>query len=382
MTGVQTCALPICLEDSIAFANRPTHKGSGYSGSPATLGPPRIPFQGLKRVARRVQGCCSEAGVELSSPTIELLGRWLPCRPTAAESFEFTVCASQDSRQVVVRKSAGTGNVISSPLVGRTSQLAILKARWEQACEGMGQIVLLIGDEGAGKSRLLHELNGVVAAAAEPSQWIRWFCQPGRSGQSLHPAADFFRSACQFSPESDSVEQLSGYLSQWNVATPEMLSVFAALLQLPRTASADVERQRAEFEQLTATQRRDRWQQALLECLKSVAAVSPVVFVVEDLQWVDPATLTLLHTLVDQGLNERVLTILTFRPEFETPWGSRAHQTQVALSRLTKRHATSVFSSITGVTDPSPSLVEELMAVSEGIPLFVEEFARLYQCDR
>ena len=206
--------------------------------------------------------------------------------------------------------------------------------------------------------------------------------QPGLSGQSLHPAADFFRSACHFSPESDSVEQLSDYLSQWNVATPEMLSVFAALLQLPRTASADVERQRAEFEQLTATQRRDRWQQALLECLKSVAAVSPVVFVVEDLQWVDPATLTLLHTLVDQGLNERVLTILTFRPEFETPWGSRAHQTQVALSRLTKRHATSVFSSITGVTDPSPSLVEELMSVSEGIPLFVEEFARLHQCDR
>ena len=70
-------------------------------------------------------------------------------------------------------------------------------------------------------------------------------------------------------------------------------------------------------------------------------------------------------------------SILTFRPEFETPWGSRAHQSQVALSRLTKRHATSLFSSITGVADPPPSLIEELLAVSEGIPLFVEEFARL-----
>ena len=379
--GERADGLPALLDYALTFLASivPTDAPVGfevYGAEPnttATSGLSTIPFQGLKRVALRVQGSVSEAGLELSPPTFELLRRWLPCREISEEDFEIRVGGSQDARCLVVRKSAIAAEVIPLPLMGRASQLAMLKARWEQACEGMGQIVLLIGDEGVGKTRLLQELQDEVAMTPEKSRWIHWSCQPGLSGQSLHPAIEFLRSACGFSSESDALERLSGFLSQWNAATPETLAVFATLLQLPITA------QRADVERLTATQRRDLLQQTLLDWLKSVATAAPVVFVVEDLQWVDPATLTLLHKLVDQGLNERVLTILTFRPEFETPWGSRAHQSQVALSRLTKRHATSLFSSITGVVDPQPSLVEELIAVSEGIPLFVEEFARLQQ---
>ncbi|MFM9963035.1 MAG: AAA family ATPase [Planctomycetaceae bacterium] len=334
--------------------------------------------ESLQRPALRLRGRVSESGLEVTPATMELLQRWLPCRSQGGGAANITISLNdpRDSGEIGVRVRTDTTLAGSWPLVGRASQLAILKARWEQTCEGMGQVVLLIGDEGVGKTRLIQELSTVVGESSQRPHWIRWSCRPVLSGQSLHPATEYFREMCQQSQAIDAVEQLRGYLSQWKLSNPETLTMFSSLLQLPTDGlSEEIQQRRLESERLTATQRRDRTQQGLLDWLKQVAATAPVVFVVEDLQWVDPATLALLHALLDQGLNERVLTILTFRPEFETPWGSRAHQTQVALSRLTKRNAVAVFSNITGVTDLSPNLIEQLMAVTEGVPLFVEAFA-------
>lgn len=325
-----------------------------------------------KRAAIRLQGHVSESGLKVTPASMELLRRWLPCD---LHGTEVKIILGSNSLSLT-----DTALAELRPLVGRASQLAILKARWEQTCEGMGQVVLLIGDEGVGKTRLIQELKSVVAESSQRSHWIRWSCRPVVSGQSLHPATEYFREMCQQSLATDAVEQLRVYLSQWKLSNPETLTMFSSLLQLPTSGlSEEIQQRRFELDRLTATQRRDRTQQGLLDWLKQVATTAPVVFVVEDLQWVDPATLALLHALLDQGLNERVLTLLTFRPEFETPWGSRAHQTQVALSRLTKRNAVAVFSNITGVTDPSPHLIEQLMAVSEGVPLFVEAFAIAHQ---
>jgi energy-coupling factor transporter ATP-binding protein EcfA2 len=371
---------------------------------------------GLKRVALCLQGAVSPSGLEVRPSTMEVLDRWLPCRAKAGSENVFEVAVGPAAAQASTASQAsteegglsaesdlaaetgaanrGVGHVIAVrvvnpdpdpdataaqwPLVGRASQLAILKSRWDQAREGMGQIVLLIGDEGSGKTRLLRELRGAIASASEPVQWIQWSCRPGQMGQSFHPAAEFLRRVCQGSHAADAIKQIGTFLDQSNAASPDTLTLFATLLQLPAsTLTTDVRRRLIELEELTAAQRRDRCQQLLLEWLKQVATASPLVFVVEDLQWVDPATLALVQALVDQGLSKRVLTILTFRPEFETPWGSRAHQTQVAISRLTKRHATSIFSAITGQTAPPPEVIDELMSVSEGIPLYIESFALL-----
>jgi serine/threonine protein kinase len=325
----------------------------------------------LKHRAPRLAGRVSAAGWEISPRTLETLRRWLPCRVTPAATNTTGVASRRASALARNDEPMGPGadalrlaqtfafwevftaerwlpvRVVAietktpRPMVGRASQLAMLKARWEQAREGMGQIVLLIGDEGSGKTRLIQELSDVVAAANQESHWVRWSCRPGLSSESLHPATEFFRD--------------SG-------------------IQLPAELTDET------LQGITATQRRDRWEQGLLEWRKQLAATSPVVFVVEDLQWVDPATLAFLHRLIDLGISERVLTILTFRPEFETPWGSRAHQTQVALSRLTKRHVISMFSAIAGISEPPASLVDELLEATDGIPLFVEGFARTRNC--
>lgn len=220
------------------------------------------------------------------------------------------------------------------PLVGRAAPLAMLKARWDQACEGLGQTVLLTGEEGTGKTRLVRELHRYATATAADVGWVEWACLPGRETRLGHPAEDYF---------SD-----------------------------PRNSSADGEQTRTE--ELTAVSPRDRWHRSLVEWLRALAAAGPTAFAVEDVQWADPETLWFLHALVELELRDRLLVVLTARPEFESPWGSRASQTLIALGRLTKRHAADLYRGVTG-TAPPPELVEEVMAATCGIPQSVEGFA-------
>ena len=307
--------LPTLLRHSLAFFAELKLAGSEVAFSVDTA-----ESESLRHRATRLSGRVSARGLELTPRSLEVVRRWLP-------SHDFSLISSDIGDETY-------------SLVGRASQLAILKARWEQAREGMGQIVLLIGDEGTGKTRLIQELHKSQLETSASVEWICWACRPGLEADRPHPAIEYFQDA---------------------------------------GANSDLHLSELELAELTAVQNRDRWQRALVAWLKRIVAVRPVMFVVEDLQWADPATLAFLQTLMDLGLHDRVLTILTCRPEFETPWGSRAHQTQVALSRLTKRHATSLFSSITGVVEPSASVVEELIIASDGIPLFVEGFSRAWQ---
>lgn len=322
----------------------------------------------LKRRVTRLSGRVSARGLEISPENSETLLRWRPCRTrqTAEDSdrilqtleTEFVAIPAPNDHWEVSLAAKGWLSVRfaslettfpAQPLVGRTSQLAMLKARWDQACEGMGQFVLLIGDEGSGKTRLIQELSAVVTAGNTATRWIHWSCRPDLAGEHEEGTTIFQNLPANESPPS---ERNLGDLRK-----------DTALTAAP---------------EISASQRRVRRQQELLDWLKQLAAESPVVFVVENLQWVDPATLAFLHRLMDLGFKERVLTILTFRPEFETPWGSRAHQTQVALSRLTKRHAAAMFSAMTGVTDLPASLMDQLIADTDGIPMFVEGFARAW----
>ena len=113
-----------------------------------------------------------------------------------------------------------------------------------------------------------------------------------------------------------------------------------------------------------------------MEWLKALAKHAPVLFIVEDLHWVDPATLELLSQVMEQGHNDRLLTIFTLRPAFETPWGSRAHQTQLALNRLSRRHAAAMLAAQSGTPDIADALLESVMVETGAVPLAVEEFAR------
>ncbi len=232
-----------------------------------------------------------------------------------------------------------------SPLTGRDQETSLLKDRWEQAAEGMGQVVLLIGEAGLGKSRLVYTLKdhvlGQLVEGETDSPVIEWRCSPHFQNTGLYPAIDFFERALEFEPEHKlgtenaaqaRFDRLVRYLDQYLLARPETVPLWASLLSLPTS-------DRFPPLSLSPPRQREETFRALVDWLHARAAQRPILLIVEDLHWVDASTLEFLGQFIAEGLHDRILTLLTFRPEFQTPWPAVAHQTSLALNRLTRRQA-------------------------------------------
>ena len=264
-----------------------------------------------------------------------------------------------------------------TPLIGREMELGIIKDRWEHAEEGMGQVVLLIGDAGLGKSRLVREIKEHLAGSDvnSPPPVIEWRCSAYHSGSSLFPATDFFQRLLGFarsdSPQ-DRLDKLVRHLREFKLDEPEQLALFASLLSVPPD-------ERCAPIELSPIRQKERTQALLLEWLREYSSEQPVLFILEDLHWVDPSTLEFLGSHLEQGLNDRVLTLLSCRPEFRTPWPTYGHQTQVALTRLTKRQIGEMMRRQSGVDDIPTEIVAQVIDRTDGVPLFVEEFTRMVQ---
>jgi class 3 adenylate cyclase/tetratricopeptide (TPR) repeat protein len=265
-----------------------------------------------------------------------------------------------------------------SPLTGRDQETSLLKDRWEQAQEGMGQIVLLIGEPGLGKSRLVftlkeHVLGGIVESETD-SPVIEWRCSPHFQNTGLYPAIDFFERALEFGregPPEARFDRLIHYLKQYGLARPETVPLWASLLSLPTT-------DRFPPLSLSPPRQREETFRAMVEWLHARAAQRPILFIVEDLHWMDASTLEFLEQFIAEGLHDRILTVLTFRPEFKTPWPSVAHQTSLALNRLTRRQAGELMRKKSGGA-LSDALIEQVYDRTGGVPLFVEEFTKMVQ---
>ncbi len=297
----------------------------------------------------------------------EVAGRTNPRRRTgeqdetsAADSFEATVALT--------------------PLMGRKTEVSLLEDRWEQAQEGMGQIVLIVGEAGLGKSRLVRALTEVVqesmgaeASASTPhSPIIEWRCSQRTQNTGLHPVTDYFRRLLHFDREETPAVQfdrLASHLEEFDLDRPELIALFAKLLFLP----AD---ERYPAPTLPPIREREEVFRGLQQWLRACADRLPVLFVVEDLHWIDASTLEFLGEFIGQGLHDRILTLLTFRPEFKMPWPAPAHQTSLALNRLTRRQVAELMQKDAGGPVPE-SLVAQIYQRTGGVPLLVEEFTRM-----
>ena len=224
-----------------------------------------------------------------------------------------------------------------TPLTGRDHEINLLKDRWEQAQEGMGQVVLLVGEPGLGKSRVVYTLKehvlGQMVEGEVDAPVIEWRCSPHYQNSGLYPAIDFYERALAFGreePPSARFDRLVRRLEQYELDRPETVPLWAALLSLPTT-------ERFPPPSLPPARQREETFRAMLEWLHTRAARRPILFVVEDLHWADASTLEFLGQFLAEGQNDSILTLLTFRPEFKTPWPAVAHQTSLALNRLTRR---------------------------------------------
>jgi predicted ATPase len=268
-------------------------------------------------------------------------------------------------------EAAGSSGL--TPLVGREQEIALLLERWGQVKEGSGQVVLLSGEAGIGKSRLVQVLTEQVAA--EPQAWLTpCQCSPYHQHSALYPWIDLLeRVALRFEREEAPAQKLSkleGFLVQYGLPLAEAVPLFAALLSLPLPA---------DYAPLTMSPERQRQQtlQALLAILLRIAAQQPILFVMEDLHWVDPSTLELLSLLVDQGPTARILALWTFRPDFSPPWTGRSHLTQVTVHRLPRQQAVEVICQVAHGKTLPPEVVEQIVAKTDGVPLFVEELTKM-----
>jgi class 3 adenylate cyclase/predicted ATPase len=326
-------------------------------------------------IAARLQGLAAPDTVVVSDATWRLVQGYFACDdlgPQPLKGVETPVRAYQvlglsgaQSRLDVVSPRGLT------PLVGREVEVALLRERWAQAQDGLGQVVLLSGEAGIGKSRLVLAMKEQVADAPH-SRW-ECRCSPYFQDSALYPLIELASRALQFgrdeAPEGK-LQKLETALARYGLAQPDTVALWAALLSVPLTEAYPPLH-------LTPQRQKQKTLDAIVALLLAQAAEQPVLFIVEDVHWVDPSTLEFLTLLIDLGPAARILTLLTCRPEFHAPWGVRPHLTPLTLTRLPRPQVPQMIVRITGGKALPPEVVDQIVAKTDGVPLFVEELTKM-----
>jgi predicted ATPase len=258
-----------------------------------------------------------------------------------------------------------------TPLVGRESEVALLLERWEQVKAGQGQVILLSGDAGIGKSRLVQMLKEHIAY--EPH--TRWECRSAEYYQNtaLFPLADLFQRLLRFeaheTPDAKS-EKLEPALSQYRLPLEETVPLFAPLLTLLLPEN------RYPLPNLSPQRQRQKILETIVAILLELTEQQPVLFIVEDLHWTDPTTLELLGLLLDQIPTASVLVLLTCRPHSQPAWHHRSYITEMTLNRLSQPQIERMTERITDEKRLPPEVRQLIVQRTDGVPLFVEEITK------
>ena len=254
-------------------------------------------------------------------------------------------------------------------LVGREEELELLLRRWSKAKAGEGQLVLLSGEAGIGKSRLTAAL--LERLVGEPHTPLRNFCSPQHTDSALYPIVGQMERAAGLAHDDTPharLDKFDALLSQASTAK-EDAALFAELLSLPNDG-------RYPTLELTPQRRRQRTLEALISQVTTLSRQKPVLMIFEDAHWADPTSLELFGRIVDTMPTLRVLLIVTFRLEFQAPWIGRPHVTALTLNRLAQRDIDALIDCVAGNEFLLPSVRQDIVERTDGIPLFVEEMTK------
>jgi class 3 adenylate cyclase/tetratricopeptide (TPR) repeat protein len=258
-----------------------------------------------------------------------------------------------------------------TPLVGRQSEVTLLLEGWEQSTVGKGHVVVLRGEAGIGKSRLVEVLRECLRR--EDSGRFLWRCSPYHTSSALHPVIEHLQRLLQWqrddTPETK-LAKLEQVLRTYSFPLQEAVPLWATLLSVPLLDR---------YPPLTLPPQRQRQQtfEALVAWLLAEAERQPVLAVWEDLHWADPSTLELLSLVIDQAPTAPMLILVTCRPEFRSPWATGSHLTEVTLSRLSRPQVETMILHLTGGKALPAEVVAQIVAKTDGVPLFVEELTKM-----
>jgi DNA-binding winged helix-turn-helix (wHTH) protein/class 3 adenylate cyclase/predicted ATPase len=328
-----------------------------------------------RTIATQLQDLAKPGTMLISQTTLRLVDGYFVCEALGTHMLEET--AEPLAVYQVLRKSTDQHRLDVAitkgltPFVGREQEVGLLRERWEQATDGQGQVVVLSGEAGIGKSRLVQVLKGHLNGQAHT--WIEYRCSPYYQQSAFYPIIEHVQRLLQFhaddTPE-ERLHKLEEVLRPYSFALDKVIPLFATLLSIPLSAPyAPLS--------LTPEQQKQKILEALLVWLLQEAERQPVCMIVEDLHWVDPSTLEWLTLLIDQLPTAHVLLLLVHRPDFRPPWASRSYLTQIMLSRLSRRHVETMVQRITDSKALPTEVLHHLVATTDGVPLFVEELTKM-----
>jgi tetratricopeptide (TPR) repeat protein len=323
-------------------------------------------------LAHRLQRAAEPGSVVIAHGTRTLVRGLFEYRDLG--SIAVAGCAEPVRAWQVVRPSAVASRFEAlhgaslMPLVGRGEEIALLRRRWQRTKTGRGEVVLLSGEPGIGKSRLTVELQRVLAA--ELHRCIRYFCAPHYVDSALRPVVQQLERAAGFKHSDAGPSKRQKLRATLSRATSrEDISLLSDLLSLGND-SPD------RLAHVTPQQKKQRTLEAVICQLEHLSRKRPVLVIVEDLHWLDPSSRELLDLTVERIGSLPVLLVATARPEFKTSWTGQPHVTTLALNPLDRCEGTAMIASLAGGKPLPPEVTALLIERTDGVPLYVEELTK------
>jgi class 3 adenylate cyclase/predicted ATPase len=327
-------------------------------------------------IAARLEALAAPNTVVISAVTAQLVQRAFILEALGTQELK-GVAAPMEVWRVVgpletLREAAMPAPEDVVPLVGRDEELGLIVRRWEQSKAGQGQVVLISGEAGIGKSSLVDTLRARVRREGLTRVAIR--CSPYHTNSALYPVIAHVQQALRFERHDTAAEKLPKLeqaLRPLRLPLHEVVPLMAALLAVPLPDG------RYPLLQMTSLQQRQQTYDALVTWMLEEAERQPALVVWEDLHWADPSTLELLGLHIDQAPTAPLCHLLTFRPEFVPPWPTRSHMTPLTLHRLERPQVEALIARLAHGKTLPVEVVEHIVSKTDGVPLFIEELTKM-----
>ena len=325
-------------------------------------------------LAARLQAYAEPDTIVIAASTYRLLGALFEYRdmgPAMLKGFPGTTQVWQVLRPSAMesRFDATRDESALTPLVGRDEELALLLRRWQDACDGEGQVVLVGGEPGIGKSRLTRTLRERLAAGSYTP--MRYQCSPYHIDSALYPVIEQMERAAGFTREDtarEKLDKLEAALTGSATEVAQIAPLLAALLLLPGQRYGPLG--------LSPEKQKEKTLEALIGQIELLARRRPVLMIFEDVHWIDSISQETLDRLVPWLRRLPVLLILTYRPEYVPRWAEHAHVTILGLTRFGRRQAAEMVTEVAGGKTLPKELLDQIVAHTDGVPLFVEELTK------